>query len=211
MTTLSYSKNLIVLTADPQMERAIATLLEHRKAALQIADISVDVVRHRNKDPGCRTDAASVLNPRRNVYQKAMILFDFHGCGERNRSASQLENHLEQEFTRQGWGNDRIAFIVIAPELEAWIFGASFEQIRRAVGWSQSEPLRDWLVRNRHLPSGSLKPPDPKAAIEAILRRQKKPRSAKLYADLARNVSVAHCQDRAFQKFRSTLQRWFPV
>ena len=71
--------------------------------------------------------------------------------------------------------------------------------------------MRDWFETRGHLSPGSMKPGDPKATINAALRQQKTQMSAKLFADLARGVSLARCQDRAFQKFRTTLQRWFPA
>ena len=211
MTTPAPVKDLIVLTADKQMQRTVETLLNHRTESLRIANLSADILRHPKKDPGCRTAAGDILNPLRSVYPKALVIFDFHGCGERNRTARQLEVDLEQELENAGWGDDRIAVIVIEPELEAWIFGSSFEQLRRAVRWSQSQSIREWLETRNYLSSDNSKPPDPKAAIESVLAAQKKPLSSSLFADLARDVSLARCQDRAFQKFRTILQGWFPA
>ena len=211
MITPGFAKNLIVVVADSQINRTVETLLQRRRESLSITEISVDVVSHPNQDPGCRTDAGRILNSRRNTHAKAMVIFDFDGCGERRLSPTDLEISLEAQFAGRGWGQDRIAFIVITPELEAWLFGASYRQIERAVDWSHSQGIQDWLIKCGYLLPGSVKPTDPKAAIEAVLHRQKVPRSANLYADLARTVSLARCKDRAFQKFRATLQRWFPT
>ena len=207
----SFDKDLIVVTADSQMHLTVETLLNHRRPALAIGDFSVDMVTHPNQDPGCRTDAGRLLNPRRQTHGRAMVLFDFDGCGERSLSPEDLETSLETQFANQGWGPDRVTFVVIEPELESWIFGASSLQIERAVGWSQELSIRDQLMANGYLSPGSSKPSDPKAAIESVLYQQKRPRSGRLFADLARTVSLARCQDRAFQKFRATLQRWFPA
>lgn len=194
------------------MQRTVDTLLGYRRQSLGIrAGFVVDVLTHPNQDPGCRSDAGSILDPRRGSYEKAMVIFDFDGCGERRLSASELETRLESEFENRGWERDRIAFISVDPELEVWLFGGSFQHIERSTGWSRSEGLRDWLVERGHLLPESAKPPDPKSAIESVLYQQRLPRSARLYGDLARNVSLARCQDRAFQKFRATLQRWFPA
>ena len=166
---------------------------------------------HPNQDPGCRTDAGGVFNARRQTHSKAMVIFDYHGCGEHSLEPETLENRLEEEFVNRGWEPDRVSFVVIEPELEAWLFGASSQHIETAVSWSQNQSIRDWLMDRGHLVPGSSKPLDPKAAIEAVLYQQRRPRSAKLFADLARDVSLRRCQDRAFQKFRATLQRWFPA
>jgi hypothetical protein len=206
-----FAKDLIVVTADSQMHLTVEALLNHRRRSLAVADFSVDVVTHPNQDPGCRTDAGRLLNPRRQSHGKAMVLFDFDGCGERHLSPQDLETSLETQFANQGWGSDRVTFVVIEPELEAWLFGASFRQIERAVGWSETQSIRGWLIERGYLTPGSSKPCNPKAAIESVLYQQKHPRSGRLFADLARTVGLPRCRDRAFQKFRSTLQRWFPA
>ena len=203
--------DLIILAADPTMQRTIRTLLEHRREALGISSFSVDVQAHRNRDPGCRTAAGDVLNPARHSHRKALVVFDFHGCGENHRSASQLESMLEQQFKDGGWEDDSIAFVVIEPELEAWLFGAPFRRIEDAIGWSQATPLKEWMISNGHLSAEQIKPRDPQTAIDAALQLQKEPRTSRMFANLARTVSLAHCQDRAFRKFRVTLQRWFPA
>ena len=212
MNSRTVSKDLMVLAADTQMQRTIETLLKHRRSSLAIAsEFSADVLSHPNQDPGCRTNAGKILEPRRSTYGKAIVVFDYQGCGERRVGAVELENRLEEQFSRAGWTQDRIAFIVLEPELEAWLFGASFHHIERVVGWSQPENIRPWLIGRGLLLPNITKPRDPKAAFEAVLHRQRIPPSAKLFADLARRVSLAHCEDRAFQKFRTTLQRWFPA
>lgn len=206
------AKDLIVLSADTQMQRTIETILEYRRSSLAIASgFSADVLSHPNQDPGCRTDAGRVLEPRRNAYRKAMVIFDYHGCGEQRLDPVELENRLEAQFSQGGWAQDRITFIVLDPELEAWLFGASFHHIERVVGWSQPQDIRRWLIERGFLLPETTKPHDPKAAFEAVLHRQRIPPSAKLFGELAQRVSLARCQDRAFQKFRTTLQRWFPA
>ena len=210
MTTPSFTKDLLVLTADAQMESAIATLLRHRRQALGVGDMTADVVRHPKRDPGCRTNAGLMLNPQRSTYRKAMVIFDFDGCGEHRRTAPELELALEQELVGTGWGQDRVAFLVIEPELETWLFGGADVHLQRAVGWSQKGPIQDWLQAQGHWNPGEGKPADPKAAIEAVLALSRTPLSSELFEALARTTGLARCQDRAFQKFRSTLRRWFP-
>ncbi len=151
------------------------------------------------------------MRPLRDEYQNALVMFDYDGCGVSQIAAPDLERNLEQFYEANGWPPSSVAFVVIEPELEAWMFGASFQQLQQFVGWSHTQNIREWLTRNGYLTAGSHKPDDPKSAIEAILDLQREPRSRRLYEHLARTVSLARCQDRAFQKFRSTLQRWFPA
>ena len=205
------TRDLFVLAADSQLQRTIATLLEHRRRALEIGDISFEVHRHPGRDPGCRTDADSFLRHIQDNYRKAMVVFDFEGCGASNTTASELEGQLEQQIENAGWQLDRVAVIVIEPELEAWLFGGTFIHLEQAIGWSHPQPIQRWLVSGDHLSSGLVKPADPKATMEALLLQAERHRSSKLYADMAKIMSLARCRDRAFQKFRATLQHWFPV
>ena len=202
-------KDLFVLAADSQIQRTIGTLLGHRRMALNICGISFEVQRHPRRDPGCRTESASFLDTTRDRHRKAMVVFDFQGSGENYLNPAALEQQLEQECHNRGWEQDQIAFIVIDPELEAWAFGATFGHLQRAAGWNGPESIQDWLTSNGHLLSGAGKPSDPKAAIETLLLQTRRTRSAKFYEELARSVSLTRCQDRAFQKFRDTLRRWF--
>ena len=204
-------KDLLVLTADPTMQRTIQTLLAERRDAMGISAITVDIQTHRHRDSGCRTSPGAVINPLRNRYRKSMVVFDFHGSGERRRTAAELEFDLEQELANAGWGRDEIAVIIIDPELESWVFGASSRHLESSVNWSQPQSIRDWLELHGHTSHGDPKPSDPQIALDEMLRLHGKRRSRRFFADLARKVSLARCQDRAFQKFRDTLQRWFPA
>ncbi len=211
MTNAASSKDLVVLTADGTIQRTIQTLLEERRHSLGISALTVDFQTHRHRDSGCRTAPGSVINPLRNRYAKAMVVFDFHGSGERRRTATQLEIDLEQDLRRAGWGQDEVAVVSIEPELEAWVFGAPFQRLENLINWSQRQSMRNWLEANGHLGSGETKPNDPQTALDEMLELHGRRRSRSLFAGLARTVSLARCQDRAFQKFRTTLQRWFPA
>ena len=127
------------------MQQTVATLLEHRQVSLGVRPVSVDFQTHRHRDSGCRTTPGSIINPLRNRYARAMIVFDFHGSGETRRTATQLEIDLEQDLRRAGWGQDAIAVVSIEPELEAWVFGASFQRLGQLIDWSQRQSIRSWL------------------------------------------------------------------
>lgn len=210
MTTPYPLKDLVVIAADKQMQRTIETLISYRRQALRIAEITVDVLRHPQRDPGCRTASDVLLVPSRTRYWKAMVIFDYHGSGENNLVAEELEYSLEQRYESQGWEPDTVAFVVIDPELEAWIFGATCRQLQSVVGWSQPQTARDWLSERGYLAHGDIKPENPKAAVTAMLGLAKKPLTSKLFVELAHYAGLNRCQDRAFQKFCNTLRRWFP-
>lgn len=122
------AKDLIVLTADPQMQGTIATLLTERRRSLGISDLTFDVRAHPDRDSGCRTASASALSPLRRDYRKAMVIFDFHGSGAHSITAPELESQLERQLETAGWSLDDVAVVVIEPELEAWIFGPSWRR-----------------------------------------------------------------------------------
>ena len=211
MTTPQPNKDLLVVAADKQIQRTIETLLSHRSQALRIQQIKVDVLRHPQKDSGCRTASEILLDPSRNQYRKMVVIFDYDGSGENSLVPEDLESSLESRYESRGWDLDSVAFIVIHPELEAWMFGATYGQLQHAVGWSQPEGAKDWLLERGLLADGEIKPQDPKAAVTAMLRLVKKPLASEVFVELAQCVSLARCQDRAFRKFRTTLQRWFPA
>jgi len=56
---------------------------------------------------------------------------------------------------------------------------------------------------------GEVKPMRPKELLDAILRQQRRPRSAAIFQELARRVGLAQCQDPAFTLLRDTLALWF--
>ena len=203
-------KDLFILTADSQLERTLRTLLDFRRPSLGIGDISFEIRRHQNKDPGCRTESASYLRELQGEYAKVMVVFDFRGCGAENVGPERLEEELEAELSRAGWSREDAAVIVIYPELEAWLFGGSFQRLRETIDWSDPLPIRDWFLAKGFLERGNAKPAFPQAAMDSLLSEANTPRSSRLFEQIAVRQSLARCQDRAFTKFRDTLRGWFP-
>ncbi len=76
--------------------------------------------------------------------------------------------------------------------------------------WMGAMDLSSLFAERDLWPTELSKPPDPKAAMEAILRVRHIPRSLSLYRELARKVGLKSCQDEAFQHLRDVLQHWFP-
>lgn len=106
---------------------------------------------------------------------------------------------------------DRVAAIVVDPEIEAWVWSGS-PHVATALGWSASRPiLRQWLNDQGLWTDTTSKPPDPKAAMEAALREIRRPRSSSIFREMASRVSVEGCVDPSFGRFRTVLTRWFGV
>jgi len=149
------------------------------------------------------------------VYQKthdhALVVFDREGCGQEQLTRKELEAHVEQALTEDGWPGNA-AVVVIDLELENWVWSIS-PHVSTALGWRDTDQdVRQWLLEKDFLDVVTqAKPARPKEAMEAVLRHVRKPRSSAIYRELAGKVSLTSCTDPAFLKFRQTLQGWFPA
>jgi hypothetical protein len=94
--------------------------------------------------------------------------------------------------------------------LEIWVWSDSPE-VPRVLGWPSAPPdLSTWLISKGFIHAAGTKPQRPKEAVEAAIRRARKPRSSALYFELASRVSVRRCTDPAFAKLQMVLKNWFP-
>jgi hypothetical protein len=200
-------KNLVLLVPDKNIEASLKGLLS-RPQALGIRPVTFDLYVHPERDPGCLRRGQDFLRPFVHQYERAMVLLDCEGCG-RKEDRSVLESDLEGQLDSSGWG-DRAAAVVIAPELESWVWSDS-PRVDRALGWERNDlSLRDWLREKGFLASDAIKPARPKEAVELTLRNLRTPRSSSIYFELARSVSTERCTDPAFEKLRRCLREWFP-
>lgn len=202
-------KDLAILVADKDMEQAIRGLLG-RCRSLGIRDgIAYDLFVHPRRDPGCLNGAQEILRPLAGAYRYALVLFDLQGCGQENVEPDDLADQLKARLERNGWPG-RAQVVVLAPELEVWVWTGS-PHVAECMGWSGRQPsLRQWLAAEGHWPLEDTKPHHPKEAFEAALRHVRKPLSSAIYLELARRTSLAGHSEPAFLRFRQTLQEWFP-
>lgn len=200
--------DLIVLAADKHIAASVETLLRQRRVDLGIRAVSFDVRRHPESDPGCRTKAAEFLRPLIRRYRYALVVFDHEGCSSRD-TPGEVQRELERVLGRNGW-TGRSKAIVIAPELEAWVWVPS-KEIAQTLGWNLGfKRLRKWLEEQGSWSARHSKPDDPKKALEQALRRNRKVPSSALFKALAASVAFDGCQDPAFNELRETLRTWFP-
>lgn len=208
MTISHEQRDIIFLVADKNMEAAVQGLIG-RPESLQVRTIEAVIRTHPEKDPGCYLTAHDLLRPFCSRYAHAIVVFDREGCGNEVKLREELEAEVEDRLARNGWA-DRARTVVIAPELEMWVWSDSPE-VDRALGWvGRSPALRPWLNEKKLLHQGEGKPDRPKEAVEAALRFVRKPRSSAIYRQLAESVSFRRCVDPAFKKLATTLQTWFP-
>lgn len=201
-------KDLIVLAADKCIEAAVRGLLS-RPPALGIRSVAADILRHPEKDAGCRMHGVDFLTPLSASYTHALLMFDFEGCGDAVTPVLEQENTLRQGLARV-WGQNADV-LIIEPEVDIWVWSTS-PHVESILGWKDRKPsLREWLTESGHIRAGAPKPHRPKEALEAALRVVRKPRSSSLYGNLARTVSLKECADPSFFRFRGILRKWFGV
>lgn len=209
-TPPSANRDLIVLAADKNTSESVRALLG-RPAALQIRALTFDVVVHPQHDPGCLGQSSGLLAVYQKTHTRALVVFDREGCGQEQVPREALEAQVEQQLVAAGWSN-RIAVIVLDPELETWVWSQS-PHVTTALGWRDAkQDVRQWLVEEKFLPVATQsKPSRPKEAMEAVLRHVRKPRSSAIYCEIASQVSLTSCTESSFVKFRQVLRAWFPL
>lgn len=201
-------KDLAVLVADKNTEAAVTALLA-RHQALDIRPVTASIFVHPRRDPGCANEAHLFLKPFAQDFRHALVVFDHEGSGREEYSPQELALQIAEQLNVAGW-QDRGQAIVIAPELEVWVWSPS-PHVAQSIGWRDRQPsLRDWLSMTGQWPTDRAKPERPKDALEAALREIRRPRSSALYSDLAARVSLRGHNEPAFVSLISTLQRWFP-
>lgn len=140
------------------------------------------------------------------------MVFDRAGCGSR-KSRREIQTGVTDELAANGW-QDRAKAIVIAPELEIWVWG-SWANLATVLG--SSEPVLRQLLMRQGLPTSDLgKPLDPKNALGLVVGRthgsgRQSRRSRRLFGQLAANAPLTGCRDPAFRELRKTLRAWFPA
>lgn len=203
---------LVVLVADKDMQQTVIGAFSQPRR-LGIRPVTPDFVVDRPKDPGVRTRGPELLKAKHRDDRHALLLLDWEGCGwdsdKRKRTAADLEAELD-ETLRLTWGT-RGKAIVIAPELDVWMWGSD-SILQNEVNWSGPIGIRDWLTG---LPKpfafdAAGKPNRPKEALSAVLKQCRSRRTPRIYEQVASKISLAKCIDPAFGRLRETLREWFP-
>jgi hypothetical protein len=202
-------KDLAVLVADKNTEATLGSLLA-RPQALGTGPIEYDIFVHPRRDPGCVNEAHLFLRAFVSSYHYALVVLDHDGSGREQLLPLDLSAHVTQQLSQNGWF-ERAQTIVIAPELEVWVWNPS-PHVAECIGWGDRQPdLRGWLAEKGHWPSEQSKPTYPKEALEAALREIRRPRSSALYGTLAAKVGLRGHSEPAFVALLSALRSWFPA
>ncbi len=206
---MTASRDLVVSVADKDMKATVLGILGQPKR-LGIRPVSIDVVVNTERDPGSRVRSHLLLRSYATTHAYALVVFDHQGCGREQASPEDLEVEVERLMASTGWA-ERSATVVIAPELENWVWSQS-PHVASVLGWSGRQPTIDeWLRSEGRLGSNGTKPVDPKAAVDDALRIAGVRKSSALYGRLADQVGFERCTDRAFGRLRDILRGWFPA
>lgn len=159
--------DLIVLTADLDMENAMKGVLT-RHQSLAIRQISTNIVRHPQHDPGCAAQGVDFLSRYADQYDHGLLMFDHEGSGREQTDRKQLQASLNADLARRPWEGQARA-LVIQPELESWIWSDS-PHVGTVLGWrNQPTSLRAWLLEQGWLREGGDKPDRPKRGLPGRL------------------------------------------
>jgi len=200
-------KDLILLVADKNIQFALNGGL-NRPESLGIRRIALDFRQHPGRDGGTRSNGAQVLALEKARFSHALLVLDHEGSGAGALEALELEAQLDEQLNST-WG-DRAKAIVIAPEVDIWMWGSD-NKLAQILKWPRQESIRDWLKNDGFEFAENGKPQRPKEALEAVFRICKRPRSSSAYQQIAAGISLTRCEDPAFQRLRSSLRNWFPA
>jgi hypothetical protein len=177
-------KDLFVLTADADMLVVFRTILG-RPEALGIQPISFDVDRHANRDSGVfRTGPELLRAIPKDDFRYFVVAFDHDGSGcntHPDECARTVQNRLDS-FTFK----DRSAVVVIAPELEEWL-------------WQDPSAIANGVEADMI--------PDPKERLREVFKRKPLPRDFEQIASRA-NLQAWESSP-SFRILKTTLQNWF--
>lgn len=202
-------RDLIVLCADQDAKLGLEALLA-RGPNLGLRALDFQVVRHVNRDNGVFQQAHDLLRSQHKSFSYALAICNFEGCGrERRLPREEIEALIEQRLSSNGW-EGRAAAIVIAPELEAWVWG-DWRTLATELKWpGGEESLRTWLAERDLIDPDHPKPRRPKESLELVLRQVSRSASSSLFESVGSAADSASCADPAFRKLLFQLRQWFP-
>lgn len=200
---------LLILVADKNMEFTLRGILARDKS-LGISRIDATIQVLNTGDGGVRTQGTGTLGLQRRMYDHALLILDFEGCGTKYSNPLELETVLDKQL-EISWGAAAKA-IVINPEVDIWVWGSD-NAIAEVIRWDDNSygGIRNWLRAEGFEIDSNSKPKRPKEAIEAVLQRISKPRSSAIYKSIMEKISLEKCKDEAFIRLKDQLRKWYPA
>jgi hypothetical protein len=179
-------KDLFVLVADADMLAVFRALLA-RPDALGIRTVSFEVDRHTDRDPGVFGGGPEYLRLKpKNDFRYFVIAFDHDGCGC-NKPAAECAATVQERLDSFTF-KDRSMAVVIAPELEEWL-------------WYDPPAITKSVEVDTTL--------GPKERLRKVFKRKPLPRDFEQIA--IRADLQAWNSSPSFRILKETLQNWFPI
>lgn len=207
-------RDCLILVADKSMgvllRAAFARANWHRDVGCDrfAFDPSQDlIVAAGQNDPGIYVRGHELIRVYARSHRHALVLLDEAWQGSPGKA--EIERRIAAKLVRTGWRPERSAVVAIRPELDVWLW-MDDPVLPDMLGFPAMSDLRSWLRGRGLWPEEVDKPPQPKAALEASLRRIRKPPSAALYGRVADRARWSQCRDGCFRQMREILQTWFP-
>lgn len=204
---------VIFVVADKNMEFMFRGFLERAGAFKSLGcrefefDAKQDLLVASDHDPGLYSKARNYAQGARRTHARLVIAVDADWQG--SPGADKIRQQIESECVLAGWTPDAVCILVLDPEIENWVWQDN-PNVETEVG-HKGTSLRKQLAEEGAWPEGMAKPPRPKETLEAVLRRNRIPRSSGLYRRVAERVGVKHCTDAAFLRLAEALRTWFPT
>lgn len=205
-------RELIILVADGTMEAVFHAFFGRERWDLTLGcgpfdlwpqeDIFHDTL---HTDGGVHKRAHELLRPYLNTHNRALVVIDQQFGGD--RPADEVRREILDRLEKNGW-RGRCEIVVIDPELEVWLWQDK-PQVSQALNFS-GPSLRAHLKETGEWPEDTVKPLDPKASLQTLIKPHRALKTKVVYSRIAKSVSVAGCTDQAFGRLASALRTWFP-
>lgn len=208
-------RDCLFLVADKNMEGMLKGFFSRQAFhhAMGCGHVDFDarqdlVVAHGQNDPGLYTRANEFLQPYACSHKHAVVIVDVEWDGSPGEKA--ISQRMHEHLASAGWSDDRGCAVVIAPELENWVWQNSLHVCSALSFDGTFSELRTSLENQGFWRQNAAKPDRPKEAVEWALRQSRKARSSAIYQQLATRATARGCTDLAFHTLRNALLRWFP-
>ena len=116
-------KDLVILAADKDLEHALKGLLA-RPPPLGIRAVEADIFVEPQHDPACARYGVEFISNFSRQYRHGLLMFDHKGSGMETTDPRALQESLNERLAQSAW-EERAKVIVLAPELEAWVWNDS--------------------------------------------------------------------------------------
>ncbi len=210
--TIKTMKDLLVNTADADALGLMRSVLG-RPDALGIRTIAFDIERHPQRDAGMVQSGAELARMKKGGYHKALLLWDFAGCGREHRmSAQELEIEVQARLDSYSWSG-RSATTALVPEVEVWLWYCESALAKHcgvtvdAIGLC----LQAFAVKQGKALE-ILKQDQPKELFEHLMREHlRRTISPRDFEEIGRHASIKRLREcPSFDRIVGILQGWFP-